>query len=117
MVRAYHFRRIKLFLFSCLILLASCESRPIVNGQKVIEEEKMIVLLEKVTLLEHYFQAKYGTPSVYKAALDSSVMIELKKNGVTKKEYETSFEYYAKDQARYKKMQENIIERLNKKHL
>jgi len=117
MVRAYHFRRIKLFLFSFLLLFASCESKQVVDDQKVIEEEKMIILLEKVTLLEHYFQAKYGTPSVYKAALDSSVMMELKKNGVTKKEYETSFEYYAKEQVRYKKMQEIIIERLNKKHL
>lgn len=117
MVRACHFCSIRYFFPVLLLLFTSCELRPVVNGQKVIEEEKMIVLLEKVTLLEHYFQAKYGTPSVYKAALDSSVMMELKKNGVTKKEYETSFEYYAKDQVRYKKMQEKIIERLNKKHL
>ena len=117
MGRAYYFLNMKTLFFFFVFLLFACKSQPVVNGQNVIEEEKMIVLLEKVTLLEHYFQAKYGTPSVYKEALDSSVALVLKKNGVTKKEYETSFEYYTKDQVRFKKMQEKIIERLNKKHL
>jgi hypothetical protein len=68
---------IKSTLGFCLIMLFSCSSSS--NSNELLDEEKMTEVLQEVMLLENYYQTKYGSPSVYKAALDSSVEVVFKK--------------------------------------
>jgi hypothetical protein len=49
--------------------------------------------------------------------LDSSVNVVFKKNNVTKKQFEKSFDYYSKNPKIFKSIQQKMIEQLNKKQL
>ena len=94
--------------------LFSCSSN---NPKDILDEEKMTEVLQEVMLLENYYQSKYGSPSVYKAALDSSVEIVFKKHQTNKIQFSKSFDFYAQDPELFKKIQAKIIENLNSKHL
>ncbi|NBR15969.1 MAG: DUF4296 domain-containing protein [Flavobacteriales bacterium] len=104
--------------FGILIILLSCTN----NGgagsnDEILSEEQMVEVTQEVMLLENYYQTKYGSPNVYKKALDSSVNIVFKRFSVTKKQYENTFNYYAENPELYKELQMKIIESLNEKHL
>ena len=94
--------------------LFSCSSN---NPKGILDEEKMTEVLQEVMLLENYYQTKYGSPSVYKEALDSSVEVVYKRFNTNKKQFSKSFDYYAQDPELFKKIQARIIENLNSKHL
>lgn len=94
--------------------LFSCSSN---NPKGILEEEKMTEVLQEVMLLENYYQSKYGSPSVYKAALDSSVEIVFKKHETNKIQFSKSFDFYAQNPELFQKIQAKIIENLNSKHL
>jgi hypothetical protein len=104
------------FLISILSLffIFSCSSN---DPKGILDEEKMTEMLQEVMLLENYYQSKYGSPSVYKAALDSSVEVIYKRFNTNKKQFSKSFDYYAQDPELFKKIQAKIIENLNSKHL
>lgn len=102
---------IALLLTLCLF---SCSSN---NPKGILDEEKMTEVLQEVMLLENYYQSKYGSPSVYKAALDSSVEIVFKKHQTNKIQFSKSFDFYAQNPELFKKIQAKIIENLNSKHL
>jgi hypothetical protein len=70
-----------------------------------------------VLVLENYYQSKYGSINNYKNALDKSCEITFKKHGVSKIEFEKSYEFYAKNSKQLRSIQETIIERLNTKKL
>lgn len=105
--------------FFVLILVVSACSSSGSNSTKevVLTEEQMVEITQEVLLLENYYQSKYGSPSVYKKALDSSVNVVFKKFSVTKKDYENSFDYYTENPDLYRELQMKIIESLNEKHL
>ena len=94
--------------------LFSCTSN---NHKGILDEEKMTEVLQEVMLLENYYQSKYGSPSVYKAALDSSVEIVFKKHQINKIQFSKSFDFYAQNPELFQKIQAKIIENLNSKHL
>lgn len=94
--------------------LVSCSSN---NPKGILDEEKMTEVLQEVMLLENYYQSKYGSPSVYKAALDSSVEIVFKKHQTNKIQFSKSFDFYAQNPELFQKIQAKIIENLNSKHL
>ncbi len=94
--------------------LFSCSSN---NPKGILDEEKMTEVLQEVMLLENYYQSKYGSPSVYKAALDSSVEIVFKKHQTNKIQFSKSFDFYAQNPELFQKIQAKIIENLNSKHL
>jgi hypothetical protein len=94
--------------------LFSCSSN---DPEGILDEEKMTEVLQEVMLLENYYQSKFGSPSVYKAALDSSVEVIYKRFNTNKKQFSKSFNYYAQDPELFKKIQAKIIENLNSKHL
>jgi hypothetical protein len=77
----------------------------------------MTEMLQEVMLLENYYQSKYGSPSVYKAALDSSVEVVFKKHQTNKIQFSKSFDFYAQNPELFQKIQAKIIENLNSKHL
>ena len=94
--------------------LFSCSSN---NPNGILDEEKMTEVLQEVILLENYYQSKYGSPSVYKAALDSSVEVVFKKHQTNKIQFSKSFYFYAQNPELFQKIQAKIIENLNSKHL
>lgn len=94
--------------------LFSCSSK---NPKGILDEEKMTVVLQEVMLLENYYQSKYGSPGVYKAALDSSVEVILRKHQTSKDQFSKSFDFYAQNPELFQKIQKKIIENLNSKHL
>lgn len=94
--------------------LFSCSSN---SPKGILDEEKMTEVLQEVMLLENYYQSKYGSPSVYKAALDSSVEVVFKKHETNKLQFSKSFDFYAQNPELIKRIQSNIIEKLNSKHL
>ncbi len=96
------------------ICLFSCSSD---KPKGILDEEKMTVVLQEVMLLENYYQTKYGSPSVYKAALDSSVEVIFKKYKTNKLQFSKSFDFYAQNPDLLKQIQFNIIESLNSKNL
>jgi len=87
------------------------------NPDGILDEEKMTEVLQEVMLLENYYQSKYGSPSVYKSALDSSVEIVFKKHQTTKFQFSKSFDFYAQNPELFQKIQFKIIESLNSKNL
>jgi hypothetical protein len=94
--------------------LFSCSSK---GPKGILDEEKMTEVLQEVMLLENYYQSKYGSPSDYKAALDSSVEIVFKKHQTNKIQFSKSFDFYAQNPELFQKIQAKIIENLNSKHL
>lgn len=96
------------------LILTSCYSK---EKPDVLPEEKMLLLMEEIYLLENHYQMTFGSPSVYKSSLDSSYRIILKENSVTQKQYEESFSYYASQPEIMLNLQERLIENLNRKRV
>jgi hypothetical protein len=97
-----------------LLLIAACTTN---ESPNVLPKEKMLHLMEEIYLLENHYQMTYGSPSVYKASLDSSFQRVLKENGVTLKQFEESFSYYAEQPEEMLHMQQQLIENLNRKRV
>ena len=98
-----------------LFCLTACSSEEKLNKPKpLIEKEEMAKIMGEVALLESYFQHKFGIPSSYKEALNISVDRVLKKHGVTSKNYEDNFRFYASQYDVFSEMNKTIIERQNK---
>ena len=105
----------KVLLVLVLFCLTACSSEVKLNEPKpLIEKEKMTKIMGEVALLESYFQHKFGIPSSYKDALNISVDRALKKHGVTSKNYEDNFRFYASQYDVFSEMNKTIIERQNK---
>lgn len=104
--------------FVLIIIVSACSSNGTDSSNEAeLTEEQMIEVTQEVMLLENYYQTKYGSPYVYKKALDSSVNVVFKRFSITKKQYENTFNYYAENPELYKELQMKIIESLNEKHL
>ena len=103
------------YFYSILFMsLVSCdtETRP----SSIIEKDKMIDIMEQVLVLETYYQSLPG-PASNKHALDSTVDLVFKKSGITKNNFEESYRFYSSDLEEFKKMQTEIMEKLEKKAL
>ena len=105
----------KFFYFILFISFVSCvtESRP----SSIIEKNKMIDIMAEALVLETYYQSLPGNPASNKQALDSTVDLVFKKSGITKNEFEESYQFYSSDLEEFKKMQAEIMEKLEKKAL
>jgi hypothetical protein len=105
----------KYFYSILFISLVSCdtETRP----SSIIEKNKMIDIMAEVLVLETYYQSLPGNPASNKHALDSTVDLVFKKSGITKNDFEESYRFYSLDLAEFKKMQAEIMEKLEKKAL
>jgi hypothetical protein len=105
----------KYFILILLFAFVSCdtETRP----SSIIEKNKMIDIMAEVLVLETYYQSLPGNPASNKHALDSTVDLVFKKSGITKNDFEESYRFYSSDLAEFKKMQAEIMEKLEKKAL
>ena len=77
----------------------------------------MINIMEEVVVIETYYKSAPGNPAANKYALDSTVNLIFKKEGVTRTRFEKSYLNYSKNLPEFQKMQEEIMRRLEKKAL
>ena len=103
------------FFILFFFFLVSCDSatRPF----SIIEKDKMIDIMEEVLVLETFYKSTPGNTASNKHALDSTVNLVFKQAGVTKTKFEKSYLYYSKNLPEFQKMQEEIMEKLEKKDL
>lgn len=80
----------------------------------LISPDKMSLVLEDVLLLESYYQSKYGVPGLYKDALDQSIDKVFKKHGVNRKQFKTSYTYYASHPEDFKSLNTSVMDRLSR---
>ena len=105
----------KLLVALLLLCLFGCSAEEKLNEPKqLIEKGEMTQIMGEIALLESYFQHKFGIPSSYKEALKISVDRVFKKHGVTSKNYEENFRFYATQYEVFSKMNKKIIEQQNK---
>jgi hypothetical protein len=105
----------KLLATLLLFFLFACSAEEKLNEPKqLIEKGEMTQIMGEIALLESYFQHKFGAPSSYKDALTISANRVLKKHGVTSKNYEENFRFYATQYDVFYEMNKDIIEQQNK---
>jgi len=105
----------KYFILILLFAFVSCDTE--IRPSSIIEKNKMIDIMEEALVLETYYQSLPGNPASNKQALDSTVDLVFKKSGITKNEFEESYRFYSSDLEEFKKMQAEIMEKLEKKAL
>ncbi len=106
----------KYFSIFCILFLSSCSSiqdRPSIPST-VLTQEKMAKLLVDVHLLEASLNINtYSKDQIILNTIhpDSDV---LKKNGVTKKQYEESFEFYSRNPLLFAEVYQFVLNDLSK---
>lgn len=95
-----------------LLLLGACQSAEVPKG--ILPLKKMSAVVKEVTLIETYFQSKYGVPSQYKAALDKSVNSILKKDHISRSAFKKSIDYYAAHPELQKALNEQLLMELSR---
>jgi hypothetical protein len=103
----------RLHFITCLILLSACQQDAVPDG--ILSLAQMTPLVEEITLLETHYQSKFGVPSQYKAALDSSVQRVFKKTGCTESTFKKSLTYYAAHPALQKELNDQLLTTLSRK--
>ena len=107
-----------IFIFFCLFFfLFACEQSKNLPENEIIRQDKMINIMEEVVVIETYYKSAPGNPAANKYALDSTVNLIFKKEGVTRTRFEKSYLNYSKNLPEFQKMQEEIMRRLEKKAL
>lgn len=108
----------KLILYSLIFLLFSCHfssdlKKEIPNN--LIPEEKFTLILEELMMLEHQIQTDYPQFIEFKEIITKNSKILFKKFNVTQSQFDSSFEYYASNQEKLKKIYAVMLERMTKK--
>jgi hypothetical protein len=99
---------IALFLASCSPGVDRVEA-----PKNLIKKEKMIKVLTEIMKLEGHASAKYSQVSNYHKLMKATADSLFKAEGITAKQYESSYEYYAHQQKDLRKMYEKILDNLN----
>lgn len=109
-------RRLKpslVLLYAVLFLVSSCSDS--FSNSAPLDEEKMVEVMSEIVVLEQYYQLKFGSPGVYKPALDTAADKVFKRLKVNRKDYEKSFDYYSMHPEQLKAIQEKVISALEEK--
>ena len=96
-----------------LIILFSCQS----EENKLIPKDKFTSIHREILTIESYYQLNYRAPGIYKDSLKKSVDGVLKKYGVTFKEYEETYNYYAIHQEEFQEINKDLIRLYNSEKL
>jgi len=94
-----------------LLLLFACQN----EGNQLIPKEKFTSIHGEILTIESYYQLNYRSPGIYKDSLIQSVDKVLKKYGVTFKEYEDTYNYYAIHQEEFQEINRELIQLYNSK--
>ena len=86
----------KKILIFCAFTLTACSGQNEPQSlPNLIEREKFIPLLVDLQVLESHYHRMFNRPDKYHDALDSASSLVFNKYGVTKKNFEDSFNFYA----------------------
>jgi hypothetical protein len=102
-----------LYLFFFLLFLYACSQNKLPAG--ILPLDEMSSLVEEITLIETHYQSKFGVPSQYKKALDTSVNKTLRKANCTRAKFEKSLSYYAAHPAHQKALNEALLTSMSRK--
>ena len=100
-----------------ILILISCSNEFLHSEKPTLKEDKFLKVYEEILIVENYYQMKYGDPETVENALNKSCQKIFNKHKIQRKDFEESFDYYAKQPQLLKSMNEKIISRLNKKKL
>ena len=92
-----------------LLLLFACQN----EANQLIPKEKFTSNHGEILPIESYYQLNYRSPGIYKDSLIKSVDKVLKKYGVTFKEYEDTYNYYAIHQEEFQEINKDLIQLYN----
>lgn len=108
----------KLFVIFGLIV-TSCTSslESIPEPENLISEVKMAQVLHDLMLLEGHINFTYETVNRYNKIMTMSGEAVLKEHGITKENYEESFEYYNGNQEKFERILDDVMERFNKESI
>ena len=81
----------------------------------ILPLDEMSSLVEEITIIETYYQSKFGVPSQYKKALDASVNKTLRKANCTRAKFEKSLRYYAAHPTHQKALNEALLTSMSRK--
>jgi hypothetical protein len=102
-----------LSLFFFLLFLYACSENKIPAG--ILQLDEMSSLVEEITIIETHYQSKFGVPSQYKKALDTSVNKTLRKANCTRAKFEKSLRYYAAHPEHQKALNEALLTSMSRK--
>lgn len=101
--------------FFIALLFASCS--PGVARREapdnLIKKDKMVEVLTELMKLEGHVSVKYVQVSKYSDLMKASADSLFKAEGVSAKQFEESYEYYAHQQKDLSKMYEQVLDNLN----
>lgn len=81
--------------------------------ENLIAEQHLIPLIIDLQILESHYHRKYSRPDVYKNALDSACFYVYEKHGVSRSQFESSYDYYAEDPEHMFKIYEATLDTIN----
>jgi hypothetical protein len=96
-----------------LLFMYACSQNKMPTG--ILPLDEMSSLVEEITIIETYYQSKFGVPSQYKKALDASVNKTLRKANCTRAKFEKSLRYYAAHPAHQKALNEALLTSMSRK--
>jgi len=81
--------------------------------ENLIEKDKMVVILTELMKLEGHANAQYSQVTRYEKLMTASADSLFKTKGVSSKQFETSFDYYAHQQTDLQQIYEEVLDNLN----
>lgn len=97
-----------------LFLFFSCaEEAETAAPVNLIPTEKMISLIVDLQVLESHYQRTFQRPDLYRRSLDSSSYFIFKDHEVTKRQFDSSYQYYALQTQVLYSMYEAALDSLN----
>jgi hypothetical protein len=79
----------------------------------LIEKDKIVDILTELMKLEGHANAQYIQVTRYEKLMTTSADSLFKTKGVSSKQFEASFEYYAHQQTDLEKIYEEVLDKLN----
>jgi len=99
-----------------VLILTACSENPMLGAVKpnnLIDKDRMVNILFDLNLIEADLQMKYSHISFYSEAMKKSGDLILSKYGVTQKQFEKSFDYYASRQEEMIAFNNRLLDSLN----
>jgi hypothetical protein len=81
--------------------------------ENLVKKDEMVNVLTELMKLEGHASLQYVQVTRYDKMIDASADSLFKVNGITAKQFETSFDYYAHQQEDLKEIYDAVLDRLN----
>lgn len=102
-----------LIIASCILFITGCGEEKGVPPANLISEDKMIVLLTDIRLLEGAYSLNYRQVDTSEYKIESYYRKVFKDWNVTKEQFKTSYSFYATQENKMPAIENAVIERLS----